>query len=504
MMEVKFWKDVIHKRHEILGALHAGQLNAIWLETNIDGLPPVFTPKPLHGFFMALFSLATGLNAEWVGCLWSALIGTLTIALVGWWVSRHFTPQTAIVAAFLMALCHSHVMYSRSQLAEADAIFFMTCAIFFHANAALRFRRDQAAGAPSDFRPIPLIAVGVLYGIAVGVNYRCLILLPLVFLWDIWTSRRCVKRLAMLVIGLGVVLCLIELPYRIYIWRGGTLPDGVFTYFQGFWERLFRDVPTGQTGVGTSFRPHLNILEAYVELDKLWWLVGIMLGAGATWVSRCPVRRLVCLLALAPIVFFSLFSRGDGPRAVMTSIPFFAAMAAFAVMDIHAACKKKIDQSPKSLSAAAQEFGLALVIVSFGSCVGFSGADAWRETQVRSAWQEAGRWMADQPRQVVTTTNPLAVRYYLRKDLAQLPSMEDTAAVTPGLWVIDRYNATYAYPYPVVQKLISSYKPERVFTGQVYPQTGLFFDWGVFMRSGNWREELEREHMGDIEVYRIQ
>jgi len=148
----------------------------------------------------------------------------------------------------------------------------------------------------------------------------------------------------------------------------------------------------------------------------------------------------------------------------------------------------------------AQNFWMML----FGFGILYGITDVWRETQVRSAWPEAGRWLAAQPRQVVNATNPLAVRYYLRKDLALLPSMEDTATVTPGLWVIDRYNATYAYPCPVVEKLISSYKPERVFEGQVYPQTGLFFDWGVFMRGRNWREELKRPTMGDIEVYRIQ
>src|SRR3989338_2081772 len=139
MLEVRFWTDVFEKRGAILDAWRDGRLNSGFLIREMDGLPQGFTPKHLHGFFMAAFSIVTGLRDEWSGALWAAVTGTLTIAIVGLWTARYFSAGTAILAALLCAISRAHVMYSRSQLAEADAIFFMTAAVLLHPAPALPF-----------------------------------------------------------------------------------------------------------------------------------------------------------------------------------------------------------------------------------------------------------------------------------------------------------------------------------------------------------------------------
>lgn len=498
MMEVKFWRDVIGKSPDLLAALKAGRLNSSYLETNIDGLPPGFTPKPLHGFFIALFSLAAGIHEEWVGCLWSAILGTLTIALAGLWAARHFGKEAGILSAMFLAVSHSHVMYSRSQLAEADAIFFTAFAVFLHVNLSLKSRRGSPVESVEPRAFWRAATIGVLYGMAVGVNYRCLLILPIVFLWDLFASNRNIQRLGGLGLGMTAVMGMLELPYRIYIWRGGTLPGGMMTYFEGFWARLFKDVPVGEKTAAALFHPHGGMFLAYADLDMLLWVGGMALGLWATFRNACPVRRLVCVLAWVPITLFSLVTRGDGPRAVMTSIPFFAILAALGFLHFRQWCFDYFAKSSSHLGKYALLFRILFAVLILGA-----GGLSLQETRVRSAWPDVGRWLAQEPRQVVTTTYPLAVRYYLRKDLAKLPPPEDTATVAPGIWVIDRYNATYAYPFPVVRKLISSHKPERIFEGRVYPWTGLFFDWSFFMRSPNWRAELKRPDMGQIEIYKI-
>ena len=494
MLEVRFWTDVFEKRGAILDAWRDGRLNSGFLIREMDGLPPGFTPKHLHGFFMAAFSIVTGLRDEWSGALWAAVTGTLTIAIVGLWTARYFSAGTAILAALLCAISRAHVMYSRSQLAEADAIFFMTAAVLLHAALALRFRRDAPIGATALSGAL-LFGVGLAYGVAIGVNYRCVLILPLVFLWDFVSCRRSLPRAAILVAGMIVPLALIELPYRIYIWRGGDLPEGIQTYFQGFWTRLFLDVPAGENPVGAMFRLHAGMFQSYIYLDWLWWAGGMALGLWATVRTRCPVRRLVCLLAWVPLMGFSLVTRGDGPRAVMTSIPFFAIVSAFGWMEYAAWFNSMIvpDWARKSVA------GLISALVALGA---FS---AWQEPRVSSAWPAAGRWLAGQEASAtVYATNPMAVRYYLGKNRAELVPSGDTApAVAPGLWVIDRYQATYSYPYASVRKLMESHRPDQVFEGRVYPSTGLFLDWGYFMRSGNWRVELKRKGMGRIEVYDV-
>lgn len=494
MLEMKFWKNVFHHRAELLEAMRAGRLSAEFVESRIDGLPPGFTPKPLHGFFIALFSFLAGIDSEWVGSLWAAMVGTLSIGLVGWWVSRHFVPSTAVLAALLFAVCRSHVMYSRSQLAEADAIFFLLVGLFFHVNAALRFRKDSPIDPRVRLSGGRLMLTGLVYGAAIGVNYRVALVLPIVFLWDLWTCRMSFRRLGFLGAGIAAVMALIELPYRIYIWRGGALPNGMSTYLESFLERLVRDAPDQDLPVGEFFSPHWGLFDSFMYLDQGWWILGLALGLWATLQSRCPVRRLVCLLAWLPLIGFSLIARGDSPRAVMTSIPFFVVLAAFGWKeyydwferrDLRIGCKLVV--------------GLILCVL-----IGM-GAGSWKETQVSSAWPEVSRWLSQQPRQMIYTTNPLAVRFYMgRDDRIRLIPAEVAAVAEPGIWVLDRYQATYSFPYPIVRKLTATYKPDRTFEGRVYPQTGLFLDWGVFLRSGNWREEIQKENMGAIEVYHIQ
>lgn len=483
MMEVKFWKDVIGKRADLMDAVRAGRLNADYLEQTVDGLPPTFTPKPLHSLGIALFSLATGLNEDWVGSLWSALLGSLTIGIVGGWTSRYFLPSTAILASLLCAISRSHVMYSRSQMGEADAMFVMLCAVCLHASLALQSRRGVW----------PAVGTGILYGIAIGINYRCVLVLPIVCLWDIWLCANTGRRLASLCAGIGVVVAFIELPYQIYLWNGGNLPPGMTTYVQGFWNRLFLDLPDGKNSMESFVRPHTGMFASYLYLDWFWWAGGMILGLWATLRTKCPVRRLVCLMAWLPPIGFSLVTRGDGPRAVMTSIPFFVILAAVGWMEYYKWFEEK--RVPAGIRKTVG--GLIACLLILGAC------GAWRETRVESAWPAAGRWLVQEQPRMVYTTNPLAVRFYLRKDKAELIPMEDTAVATPGLWVIDRYQAAYSYPFAVLRTLAASHKPEQVFEGRVYPHTGLFLDWGNFMRSGNWRDELKRERMADIEVYRV-
>ncbi len=507
MMEAKFWRSVFDNSGDLCAALRAGKLNAAFVESHIDGLPPSFTPKPFHSLFIALFSMATGISDEWSGCLWAALTGTLTFVLVGLWTARHFGDTAGVLASLLLAVTRSHVMYSRSQLAEADAILFFLIAAFMHADRVLKKHGDSTGGVADS--PWPAISVGALYGVAIGVNYRCLLVIPLVWMWDVGVSREgagalvagwpknAFKRLAWMAAGILAVACLIELPYRIYIWRGGTLPAGMMTYFQGFWARCFQDLPMGEKKVSSFIKPHLGILRDYLFLDGYRWLFGIALGLWALTRIKSPALTLVTILALAPIAVFSLVTRGDGPRAVSTSIPFFSVMAAVGLAEL-----MRANESKSSVAMTIASSACALLIAALLLEAGLQSVCA-TELQARSAWPKVGRWLTEQPRELVRTTYPLAARYYLRKDLAALPPQGDTAAPAPGLWVIDRYNAEYAYPYPVVKTVISSYKPVLVFEGDVYPKTGLFLDWGVFMRSADWRGELKREHMGQIEIYRI-
>jgi len=505
MMESKFWRELFVQRQDLWQALRAGRLNADFVESRIDGLPPSFTPKPLHGLSIAVFSLVTGLDEEWAGSLWSALAGTVTIGLIGLWTARSVDPMTGILAAFLMAISRSHIMYSRSQLAEADAIFFATCAILWHARLCLRDRRDQAPPAVPGGLFSELI-LGLLYGVAVAVNYRCALILPILAVWDILVARGSARRLAALAAGFILVLCLIELPYRIYLWGGGTLPAGIQTYFQGFWARLFQDVPTASGGgshPGSLLQPHANLLMHYAYLERSWWVVGMVMGAWACVLSRCPVRRLAAALATVPLVGFSLVARGDGPRAVMTSIPFFVIFSSIGYLHVYERLKTRFSSG----SSLWQGRRVAQIVVC-GLLI-HSALGTWRETQVKSAWPEAGRWLRAETRsgaaatEPIYTTYPLAVRYYLRKDRAELVPKETPEDIPAGLWVIDRANAEYAYAYPVVQTVISSYKPVKVWFGQVYPNTGLFLDWGVFVRGRNWREESRRAGLGTIEVYRV-
>ncbi|MBI4178233.1 hypothetical protein HY522_02265 [bacterium] len=534
MMEAKFWMDAIHNRSELIRLWSAGQLNAAELQKIVDGLPPVFTPKPLHGLAIALFSILTGVQDEWVGCLWSAILGTAAIGFLGVWTARRFGPATGLLAAFLLACSRSHVMYSRSQLAESDALTFLLVPLLLHIGRVLDSTRPvDAVAFHTRSEPSPIrfgLLLGILYGLAISTNYRCLPMIPLLFVWDFFTVGLLARpkprpgspshlafgqafsrfrfptttfyRMCGVIAGLALIIGFFELPYRIYIWRGGSLPEGVQTYaqtlFSWFWG--INDPTFESNGVLALFQPHLKLFIAFMTLDGPWWVGGLILGFIFCLKAPNPARISVLGLAFLPLFGFSLLGRGDGPRAVMTSIPFFVILSAVGWLE----AARRFEAARGSVRRFGTKILLTALLVP-------ALAGSWKETQVSSAWPAVGRWLKAESPGMVYTTYPLAVGYYLRKDRARLaPAGSETPA---GIWVIDRYHATYAYPYlSSVGILRSQQAPEEIFDGQVYPATGLFFDWTFFRRGGapvervkwdDWKQELDRPDMGRIEIYRV-
>lgn len=525
MMEAKFWKSAWDERGALTTAAREGRLNGAFVAEKIEGLPPTFTPKPLHGFSIALFSMLTGHWKDWTGSLWSALCGVASVALLGVWAMRRFGAWTGLFAAALLAVCRLHVMYSRSQLAEADALLFALAATLVQFDAPKCRKKSMIAG--------------VLFGIAIGFNYRA-VLIPAVTLGlSLFTPRR--RTIAWVAASIAGVMLVYELPYQIYFWMGGTLPDGMHSYLQNL-QRWFiggqvLDRPMeGGVAMGSFLKLHAKLIASFAWMDGWWLIAGAALGAWAVFkmtrgrggegangrtgetarrgetAGRPPmrdgddqtwVRISVAVLALIFLIVFSLVPRGDGPRAAMLSLPFLALLAAFGIF---ALIEKKVHESIH------HRFGVWLlsVILIFG-CI-----NCFAETRVRSPWTEADRWLKQNRPDHVITTLPLAVRFYTTRATAELAprsDMDDLKMFPPSplrgegggegiIWIIDTFHASTTYPYRSVAHVVKEYQPFMTIEGRVFPETGLFFD-SILYRFPSWPKRIREPGLDTIRIYTV-
>ena len=163
------------------------------LEAISTGSYKVFYPENngREGLFIniqALFLNVIGKREAWVLRLPSAIFGILTVAGVYFLAAQLFSKEAGLLAAFLIAVAHWHVILSRIGLRAITAPFFLTWAIAFLLLAFGRLRKERLFRAA---RPYFLLS-GLFYGLGFHsyIAYRSTLLLVLIiFLYFLYYCR---------------------------------------------------------------------------------------------------------------------------------------------------------------------------------------------------------------------------------------------------------------------------------------------------------------------------
>ncbi len=341
------WSAFLHKAEETLSRqnLYTFEEEAQRIKDEIKGRPPTWA-RPLFSLATAICTAIVGLQAN-TPILTSAFFSTVSIFAIFLLARAMFQTWTALLAAFLLAICGYHHVYSVMGLADNTAMCFSLFAFFFFYKTCTGER---------NLLHLPMILLaGLFCGLSFAAHDRFLysLLVMLTCLGLDFVRNKDSRRLAL---SKGFLLCLafliplliFELPYylgMLFLRRHGELLPFA-TYFE---ELLFRHLPILLTGsLALSF---MDLASQYPEFQEagshlynfftypyLFFrldgpvLCGLLiLGVITSFRKRSPADILLLLWLFIPFV---LFSTGlvTSSRYAMIFLPAVLILAARAVL----------------------------------------------------------------------------------------------------------------------------------------------------------------------------
>ncbi len=225
------------------------QVDIAALKGEIPGLPPRMG-RPLNCVVNTLGMGVFG-DRTWVPSLVSVLFGLGCIAGTYLLLRRRGGEVHGLVAAFVLALSPYFFTYRRLGLCEAGGAFFALLCV-----GLVWWAWEQKDG-PRARRITVLL--GVLCGLAFGINTRVLLLLPVLTGWRLWrlwrtTPEKPLKLLlthgALVVLGFAAVLFAYELPYLLAAPLAARYDVSLESYFTQL--QRFAAVQKGLAGAGVG------------------------------------------------------------------------------------------------------------------------------------------------------------------------------------------------------------------------------------------------------------
>lgn len=328
MNEALFYQSIVHNMPLVVSGLLNGGLETSVLIEKINGWPPS-SAKPLHSLMIYIFSICAGLSVYSAQIL-SALFGLGLIVSMFFLTRLYFSDEVAVLTALFIAISGYHIYISRLAVPETDSIFFYVLALFI----IERYRSSR--------RYLPYVCAGLAAGICFGLNYRWIIVMPVLFLnvaVHISTAQKkissfAIKRLISFACAFLSILVVCDLPY----WPLGFI-DGfsisfrhtdanVYTYLDQLRYYLFFQSSKGEW--------HFHALYIRFFNDFNGILMTSLAGIGCVMLFRkISIRSIVCILsALIPFVFLSIKSRGNSIRYISIALPFISLYSAIALSAI--------------------------------------------------------------------------------------------------------------------------------------------------------------------------
>jgi 4-amino-4-deoxy-L-arabinose transferase-like glycosyltransferase len=372
------------------------------LKAGFVGLPPRMG-RPVNCLVNALALCALGIH-PWVPALVASLAGLGCILLLFLLMRRVADEQVALTAAFLLTVSPYFFNYRRLGLPEALGALLVLWAVW------LLTDKSPAAG-----RWRTALGLGLVCGLAFGVNTRTLMLLPTVLAWRLYLLRREQRATTLQLVGQGVVLAggfaALLVVYQSPYWLIGRLvgPEGPLleTYFASLHRFTRTSLELGGLSGHSVYGAIVSFFRYYEGPTVLLFGVGVW----AAWRQRNQSLGLLLSLMVFPLI--QDYRLVPYARFQSWLLPIFAAVAAYGL--------GWVAQSVSQRSV--QRIAVALVLVVVAAYAAYRDVPMM---EARSAQAQALVWARQHgAAEIVDTNTSAALAYaplYRLDQLAQLPA----------------------------------------------------------------------------------
>lgn len=402
MNEALFYQSIVHNMPLVMSGLLSGELDASTLIQTVNGWPPS-SAKPLHSLMIYLFSICAGLSVYSAQIL-SALFGLGLIVIMYFLARLYFSQEVAVLTALFIAISGYHIYISRLCVPETDSIFFYVLALFI----IERYKSSQ--------RYLPYVCAGLASGICFGLNYRWIIVLPIIFLNVAVYIKPAQKKVSAFAIRRLILFCcafcsipvMCDLPYwPLSLVDGFSISfrhtdENVYTYFDQLRYYLFFQSSTGEWHI------HDLYIRFFNEFNGV--LMTSLAGIGFVMLFRkIRICSIVCILsALIPFVLLSVKSRGNAIRYMSIALPFISLYSAIALSAILNRVFRSAERSTQWKKAA---IVLIVCAMSFPRAIPF--------LTMRSGYAEAYEYLREHNGGRNLSTSNAYFEFYFGRNVAE-------------------------------------------------------------------------------------
>jgi len=321
MNEVNFFESVVNEGYQLVHKLWTTGLSGTDILDTLKGWPPS-SAKPLHSFFIYITTLFLG-NSLFSAQAMAAFFGVCNCFMLFFLVRAYFDELTALIAAAFLSFSGYHIYISRVGGPETNSIFFFLLCLFLLKKANELDKKW------------PRILAGISYGICFCINYRWIIVLPVVFIDDTLRlffsfSLQRIKNMAYLFFSFLLVPLICDVPYWPLVFLDDLsvsfrhIPQNVFSYKDQLFHYFFFQSQSG------AFIMHDLYIRFFNELNGIAITSLSLIGFIALCI-RPKVKKIIFLAAgLIPFVLLSIKSRGNSLRYISIALPFISFYAAYA------------------------------------------------------------------------------------------------------------------------------------------------------------------------------
>ena len=375
------------------------------------------TAKPTHIALIAASMAIFGDN-DYCGNVVSAILGTLTIAVVFLLGRRMGGTSLGLISSFLLAISPLHLIYSREALAEADSIFFFYCAFYLWYLARKNIRH----------RTLFLLLSGVGAGLSFTCNDRWIII-PFVFLSLEITAlffkkerrtRLFLGNCSLLAAGFLLPVIVWESVYFILKNRLGLIP---LDYFDQLWART-----AFHTGFSIGYGGILPFFLMVARFEGLAITLMLICGLVLICLRRSQADFSLLIVLFFPFALFT-FRPHHFLRIFSLAIPSFYLIVGSFLCWMLAGTRKRW-ALPRPIAQ-----GIVLVLIILAIAPNLS-----RDSKIihwRSHYREAIAFLTSQEFPNHFSTVAKLSQYYTDNRFVQRPPREE--GVRPGNRAIARF-----------------------------------------------------------------
>jgi len=400
LREAQFIHSVFYNLPEFIKLIKDKNISVQDLRSKIQGLPPAFTPKPMHSLMLGVFGILFGVH-DYLGIIYSVFFSSLNIILLYFMMKTFEDNLTSIVACVISIYSLFELAYSRTSYPEISGVTFMLAAVY------MLFRENKL----QIFRAKKHILIGIFFALMTATNYRTLfIFIFFLCLFFYFKPADIFKRLFFTCSSFVLTLCIFEFPYFIVrIFK--PFPPGFYSYF----EMLFKWYFKTHNPIGVSYYSKLPIFYPHTAIFNFLINGESIIYSAAFFVSiiflliHCRKKKeqmAIVVLAVLPILLFSLTSRGNRPVTFTSTIPFMSAVIAIGL--------KNITQKFFTNYEKPYLFTVILIIV-------FAAPKIYNEITVTSGYNELSTFLKKNGIYHHFTTNNSHSQFYLGRDAGNYP-----------------------------------------------------------------------------------